>query len=149
MARKLATLDDGAARTATAEGYVQTLNRTIHRTTAAARALRRGEIWKATLQLDELRRFALQLACMNIHERESVDTLADSLPKALKESFALTLPAAATAEAILASLAAAIDLVIDQAAALDRRHSTPHSESVGSLLREHLENQGVRSQESE
>jgi hypothetical protein len=123
---------------AAGQAYQWTLNRAVHRVTYAARALRRGQAWKAILQLDELRRFALELACLDLFEDSAIDPHIAALPPGLLDALALSLPARADVESARASLRACVDLLLHHAAALDRRHGLSRCEAVRALLIEHL-----------
>lgn len=119
--------------------YIWTLNRAVHRITYAARALRRGEVWKAMLQLDELRRFVLQLASLNLFGEQDAGSRADTFPPELLAAFSRSLPAAADAGAVQQSLRAWVDILLDHAAALDRRYGEHRAETVGELLMQHVQ----------
>lgn len=123
--------------------YRWTLHRAVHRVTAAARALRRGNVWKAILQMDELRRFALQLACLELRGDTHVDAHTDALPPQVLGAFSASLPPSPDVDSVRRSLEACVEQLLAHTAALDRRYGVGHSRSLEPLLSEHLRGAGL------
>lgn len=127
--------------------YVWTLNRAAHRAIYAAKALRRGEVWKAMLLLDELRCRALQLAyldtlgelCSDVLGPNGIERHVDVLPPRVLAEFSRSLPAETGVDAIRQSLTACVDAILAHAAALDQRYGASLCEALGSVLKEHLD----------
>lgn len=124
--------------------YIWALNRGVHRAIYAAKALRRGQLWKGMLLLDELRCRTLQLASLNIFGTTYSDILgpdgierhADHLPHDLLTAIARTLPARADLQSLRASLDACAGIMLQQAAALDARYGVERSERLAAILDE-------------
>lgn len=121
-----------------AQQYRWTLNRAVHRVTYAARALRRGEVWKAILQLDELRRFLLQLASLNLYGDQNGDSRADTFPPLLLASFRDSIPTDISVDAVRQSLSTCVNILLDHAAVLDQQYGEHRAEAAGRLLMEYL-----------
>jgi hypothetical protein len=126
--------------------YIWALNRCMHRALYASKALKRAQLWKAILLLDELRTRTLQLACLHVLGdtfsdplgTDGVERHADSLPPEILAELARTIPAGADIASLRASLDACAHGILTHAAALDERYNIARPTPLAEILHDRL-----------